>query len=124
MISGVKLSSFHIGQAIFRWERNLRKLENGSQGMSNIKKSLLLVSLLFLLFAVGETEASKRKHRYRVYRQYPRAVSTFNGFTYGFYQPRDYSKYYGGFHSRYFQDIGIPSGDIGTRGNGIYTTPW
>ena len=35
-----------------------------------------------------------------------------------------YPKYYGGFHQRYFDSIGIPSGDIGLRGNGIYATPW
>ena len=44
--------------------------------------------------------------------------------------PRDqqlralYPKYYGGFHARDFQNLGIPSGDIGIRGNGIYLSPW
>ena len=37
---------------------------------------------------------------------------------------RHYPKYYGGFHARYFQDLGLPPGDIGLRGNGIYATPW
>ncbi len=37
---------------------------------------------------------------------------------------RIYPKYYGGFHARYFDTLGIPSGDIGLRGNGIYPTPW
>ena len=35
-----------------------------------------------------------------------------------------YPKYYGGFHARYFQDIGVPPGDVGFRGNGIFSTPW
>ena len=35
-----------------------------------------------------------------------------------------FPKYYGGFHARYFQDLGVPPGDIGLRGNGIYATPW
>lgn len=35
-----------------------------------------------------------------------------------------YPKYYGGFHSREMQNIGIPSSDIGLRGNGLYWGPW
>jgi hypothetical protein len=35
-----------------------------------------------------------------------------------------YPKYYGGFHARALQDIGIPTGDRGIRGNGIYANPW
>jgi hypothetical protein len=35
-----------------------------------------------------------------------------------------YPQYYGGFHARALQNIGIPSGDIGIRGNGIYANPW
>jgi hypothetical protein len=35
-----------------------------------------------------------------------------------------YPKYYGGFHARTLQNIGVPTGDIGIRGNGIYANPW
>ena len=35
-----------------------------------------------------------------------------------------YPKYYGGFHSSYFQNMGVPSGDVGLRGNGIFMSPW
>jgi hypothetical protein len=35
-----------------------------------------------------------------------------------------YPQYYGGFHARALQNIGIPTGDIGIRGNGIYANPW
>ena len=35
-----------------------------------------------------------------------------------------YPKFYGGFHSSHFSNLGIPSGDIGFRGNGLYWTPW
>ena len=35
-----------------------------------------------------------------------------------------YPKYYGGFHSSYFQNMGIPPGDIGPRGNDIFMAPW
>ncbi len=35
-----------------------------------------------------------------------------------------YPKYIGAFHSSHFSNIGVPSGDIGFRGNGIYWSPW
>jgi len=35
-----------------------------------------------------------------------------------------YPKYYGGFHAREFQNIGVPHGDIGILGNGIQRNPW
>lgn len=35
-----------------------------------------------------------------------------------------YPKFYGGFHSSHYSNLGVPSGDIGFRGNGIYWTPW
>lgn len=43
--------------------------------------------------------------------------------------PRDpyagrYPKFYGGFHSRELQNIGVPSGDVGLRGNGFSMFPW
>lgn len=40
------------------------------------------------------------------------------------YMNSHYPKYYGGFHASYFQNMGIPPGDIGLRGNGIFMTPW
>lgn len=36
----------------------------------------------------------------------------------------NYPKYFGGFHSSHYYDLGIPNGDKGLRGNGIYWTPW
>ena len=35
-----------------------------------------------------------------------------------------YPKYYGGFHSRALENIGVPTGDIGIRGNGFMMNPW
>jgi len=35
-----------------------------------------------------------------------------------------YPKYIGGLHSSYFNSLGVPSGDVGLRGNGFYMTPW
>ena len=35
-----------------------------------------------------------------------------------------YPKYIGGFHSSHFTNVGLPTGDIGFRGNGLYWTPW
>ncbi|HMC12173.1 MAG TPA: hypothetical protein VK850_14725 [Candidatus Binatia bacterium] len=35
-----------------------------------------------------------------------------------------YPKYYWGLHSREFQNIGVPHGDIGIRGNDLSLGPW
>lgn len=35
-----------------------------------------------------------------------------------------YPKYYWGLHAKTYQNIGIPNGDIGIRGNGITPNPW
>jgi len=35
-----------------------------------------------------------------------------------------YPKYYGAFHARSLYNYGVPSGDVGLRGNGVYWTPW
>jgi len=40
------------------------------------------------------------------------------------YSKQIYPKYYYGFHSRQMQNIGVPTGDVGLRGNGITWNPW
>ena len=40
------------------------------------------------------------------------------------YSKQVYPKYYYGFHARQMQNIGVPSGDVGLRGNGIMYNPW
>lgn len=35
-----------------------------------------------------------------------------------------YPRYEAGFHARYFENIGIPSGDVGLRGNSMFLNPW
>ncbi len=52
----------------------------------------------------------------------PRRAPTYD--EYYHYMNSHFPKYYGGFHSSYFQSIGVPPGDIGLRGNGIFATPW
>ena len=57
--------------------------------------------------------------------RFPATTSDDNWRTSRYYVPADaYPKYYGGFHSSHFNNIGIPPGDIGFRGNGIYWSPW
>lgn len=52
-----------------------------------------------------------------------------HGARYNYWQERRYlnwryPKYVGGFHANYFRDLGVPPGDVGLRGNGLYATPW
>jgi hypothetical protein len=35
-----------------------------------------------------------------------------------------YPKYNAGFHARYLENVGVPTGDVGLRGNGITWNPW
>ena len=35
-----------------------------------------------------------------------------------------FPKFIGGFHSSHYTNLGIPTGDLGFRGNGIYWPPW
>jgi hypothetical protein len=42
----------------------------------------------------------------------------------GAYGRAVYPKYYYGFHSRDFQNIGMPHGDIGILGSGMTRNPW
>ncbi|MCP4096542.1 MAG: hypothetical protein GY880_15310 [Planctomycetaceae bacterium] len=34
------------------------------------------------------------------------------------------ARYIGGLHHTYFENLGIPPGDIGLRGNGVFWRPW
>lgn len=59
-------------------------------------------------------------YRYPLFRQGNRPPEA-RRYSQKYYWPYDayerYPKFYGGFHSRYFDEIGIPSGDIGLRGH-------
>ena len=86
------------------------------------KMSFLIVLLAFTTITTPNCEA-KRKifgRRHPVKRQ---NFPVYGSYKYSHYNYL-YPKYIGGFNARYFDSIGIPSGDIGLRGNGIYMTPW
>lgn len=40
------------------------------------------------------------------------------------YDRSRYPKFIGGFHSRELQNVGVPPGDVGLRGNGFSMFPW
>jgi hypothetical protein len=52
----------------------------------------------------------------------PRRAPTYD--EYYHYMNSHFPKYYGGFHANYFQSLGVPPGDVGLRGNGIFPSPW
>jgi hypothetical protein len=80
------------------------------------------MAALVLLFATSqETHAFGRGGFFRQVRPHRPAPSYYETYH---YMNRYYAKYYGGFHARYFQNMGIPSGDIGLRRNGILRKPW
>ena len=97
-----------------------------SRTMSSRFKMGLIVLLATVLFPLGlssnESEAGRRwrRHHHPVQRQ---NFPVYGSYKYSYYN-KYYPKYIGGFNASYFDSIGVPSGDIGLRGNGIYMTPW
>jgi hypothetical protein len=75
------------------------------------------LTLAVLLLTTTSAQAGRRQrysaqtppNRYQQNMAYGRAV---------------YPRYYGSIHARQIQNIGVPTGDIGLRGNGITLTPW
>ncbi|MEO8495849.1 MAG: hypothetical protein ABI614_12310 [Planctomycetota bacterium] len=100
-------------------------------------KRLIVMAVIVVgtsLSIVSEADAAPRA-RLRLFAggYYPGSPVAFGAPTYpSNYGTRDrspsveelYPKYYGSFHYRHLDNIGIPHGDIGIRGNGIYMSPW
>lgn len=89
-----------------------------------------LIAFVLLLLVCQETVAAPHGrlgarqgpwivYRYPVFRPGNRPESA-RRYSQEYYWPGDasewYPKFYGGIHSRYFDEIGRPSGDIGLRG--------
>jgi hypothetical protein len=70
-------------------------------------------------FAAEESYAAGRFRRKEQPAGYKRPTPTPNP-----YARELYPKYDAGFHARHLQNIGVPTGDVGIRGNGIYMNPW
>lgn len=72
-------------------------------------------------------------HRYENFNARESPTNFKNSKRFRLYDPRTspdndkwerYPKYIGGFHASHYYNIGVPHGDIGFRGNGIYWAPW
>lgn len=91
--------------------------------MRNLQRIIvfLFVAAAFSLFA-STSEAARPKLFSRLI-QYRRAIAPTYQQRYQYANWR-YPKYTGAFHANYFRDMGVPPGDVGFRGNGLYATPW
>ncbi|MFO0901733.1 MAG: hypothetical protein U0939_01965 [Pirellulales bacterium] len=69
------------------------------------------------------TDAASADGRYSYAQQVRMGAEVPNGNRSTGYAGR-YPKFQGGFHSRQMQDIGVPTGDQGLRGNGFQMYPW
>ena len=84
--------------------------------------SIICLLVSFEAAAAGGRHGFRHQHRHQHKPKQvsqPHVVYPVKSFYRGYYP-----KYYGGFHARYFENIGVPPGDIGLRGNGIYQLPW
>jgi hypothetical protein len=83
-------------------------------------RSLLLLALLLTLSLAVDAQAAGRRRAAAANKPSPPSKQAAQGA----YGRAVYPKYYWGLHSREFQNIGTPHGDIGNRGDGIQWQPW
>lgn len=69
--------------------------------------------------AVERAEKAERTHDARVPSSLPSGRTSSASRDY-----ERYPKFQGGFHSRELQNLGVPTGDTGLRGNGFSMYPW
>ena len=91
--------------------------------ISRINRIMPAVAVIVVLLIGTEVDAGKRRGLCWRPRPHPQSIAPSYSETYRWLNAR-YPKYYGGFHSSYFENMGIPPADIGLRTNGIYQTPW
>jgi len=89
-----------------------------------MRRSLLFAIVIMVVVATARESQAAGRRRFlwgsppSTYRAAPSYSETYQ------YLNQRYPKYYGGFHASYFENMGVPTGDLGPRGNGIYRTPW
>jgi hypothetical protein len=99
---------------------NLRRFPFATIPKSSVQLAGAVVVLLLITVAASAAGPRRwfretRPLTYPNYGSYRRQYRELNYF---------YPKYRDGFHARYFESLGLPSGDRGPRGNGLYATPW
>ncbi len=99
--------------------------------MKRLVIALSLTTVAFGLLAAEANAAGGPFQKWRAYvRSSPKATAkpVQGGLfpSYSRYQSVEdaYPRYIGAFHSRYFNDLGIPPGDVGIRANTLYMLPW
>ncbi len=94
-----------------------------------MRSAALAMALIGMGLLAGQAQAAgwgqRAGHGARVSGQEGRPVDPRRTYAYRYYQGNTmYPKYYFGLHERQLQNIGVPSGDIGLRGNGFMMNPW
>lgn len=87
-----------------------------------MRKSLLILLTLVVLAFASTSFAERPRLLQRVF-QYRKSIAPTYQQRYQYGNWR-YPRYTGAFHYSYFRDMGVPPGDVGFRGNGLYVTPW
>ena len=84
-----------------------------------MRATMIILTAAMLTCAAGSAEAGNRRRWFQGH-----AAASFRRGHPPLEAREQYPKYYGGFHARQLQNIGIPTGDIGLRGNGSELNPW
>ena len=74
---------------------------------------LIVISPTTSALAIGRRQAQQQQQQ-RPNRYYQNAANA----------QAIYPRYYGQIHARNIQNIGVPPGDVGLRGNGYLLNPW
>ena len=97
------------------------KVQLSRKQMRHLKRAVFAAIVVLIVFTTADESLADRR-RGLLWR--PFSSRPVRGHYDMYHGNMRYPKYYGGFHARYFQDIGVPPGDVGFRGNGIFSTPW
>ena len=100
-----------------------------------MKRLLIALTLTIVTFGLLAADANAAGGPFQKWREYGKQRAKtknahgklYHAFpNYSHYQSVDdaYPKYIGAFHSRYFNDLGIPPGDVGIRANTLQMAPW
>ncbi len=114
-------SSTHYGAI----ERSVPNSNSSSYGAIERRTNPLYRSMTLPNNATGQPLQSPHAGQYLSRRGQRKLPHNYDPDNWRFQQSMEkYPKYIGGFHSSFYSDLGLPTGDIGFRGNGLYWAPW
>jgi hypothetical protein len=94
-----------------------------------MRSAILAMTLMAAILTASQARAAgwgqRPTNSARVAGQPAKPIDPRRTYAYRYYQGNTmYPKYNFGIHNRQLENIGVPTGDIGLRGNGYMMNPW